>query len=85
MTVEDIYQQAQSLTPQERLELVALLAQSLLHVTPTEDGIHEALTIEPRSGQEIVALGLTGVWKDAPDGAEWQAQQRAKRRERHAW
>jgi hypothetical protein len=44
----------------------------------------EALKIEPLTGAEMIAAGLTGGWKadGIPDGAEWVERQRHGRHER---
>ena len=44
----------------------------------------EALRIEPLTGAEMIAAGLTGGWEGAgiEDGAEWVDRQRRGRRER---
>lgn len=48
----------------------------------TDEEIARAMQVEPMTGAEIVAAGLTGGWKDEDiaDGATWVQQQRSKRR-----
>lgn len=53
----------------------------------TDDEIAELLTFTPRSGAEVVAAGLTGVWADKgiTDPVEWVEEQRRKQREQRKW
>jgi len=50
----------------------------------TAEEIAEALKVQPLTGAEIVAAGLTGGWKDevAEGGAEWVERTRRERRRR---
>lgn len=46
--------------------------------------IAAALRVQPLTGAEIIAAGLTGGWKDevSESGAEWVDRQRRERREK---
>jgi hypothetical protein len=48
------------------------------------EALTRSLQIEPLTGAEIVAAGLTGGWAEEgiTDGAAWVEEQRRKRRER---
>ncbi len=81
MTVLDLYQQAQSLNPEERKTLINTLMGSLDNTeTPQtvevwQEGELEALLIiDPLRGADIIAQGLTGGWADEnlSDGETWQ-------------
>ena len=52
-----------------------------------DDDLAALLKPEPMTGQEIVAAGLTGGWKDEgiSDGAEWVQEQRQRRKEQRGW
>jgi hypothetical protein len=54
---------------------------------PTDEELAELMRVEPLTGSQIVAAGLTGGWKDAniADGAAWVEEQRRNRRERRGW
>jgi hypothetical protein len=64
-------------------------ARVTIEVAPTADWssqeLAEALRIEPLTGAEMIAAGLTGGWEGAgiEDSIEWVARQRHGRRERH--
>jgi hypothetical protein len=66
MTVNELYQQAQSLSPEDRVELVNLL------IISVGEELKGLLGIRPMTGEEIVASALRGrrVDKDLPDGDE---------------
>ncbi len=86
MTVNEIMEQVQALDPDERAELTRRLLE--METTWTDEELEDLLAdVEPLTGAEIVAAGLTGGWADLdiPGGAEWVEQQRKKRRERHQW
>jgi hypothetical protein len=88
MTVHELYKQAQELSPQERAELAQLLLESVQDLNEwTDEEVAELLKIEPMTGAEIVAAGLTGAWEseNLPDGGEWREQQQKKRSERRKW
>ena len=88
MTVDDLLEQAKSLSPQERQELAhRLLAEAQDDEVWTDDEIAALLTIEPLTGREIVEAGLTGGWRDMDigDGAAWVDELRRKRKERRQW
>lgn len=79
MTILDLLQQAQTLTPYERKELAKLLIDTL--ETP------DAAAPHPATGAEIVALLRTMdpiefVDADIADPVEWVAAQRRKRAEK---
>lgn len=63
-------------------------ARITIETAPTADWsaqeLAEALKIEPLTGAEMIAAGLTGGWEDAgiTDGAEWVERQRRERHER---
>jgi hypothetical protein len=50
----------------------------------TTEEIAEALKVQPRTGAEILAAGLTGGWQEeiAESGAEWVERRRRERQER---
>jgi hypothetical protein len=50
-----------------------------------EGELEELMRVDPMTGADIVAAGLTGGWKDLDinDGAEWIQEQRRKRKARH--
>lgn len=52
-----------------------------------ENELAELLTVEPMTGREIVAAGLTGGWHDlgVEDGAAWVEKRRRAQRERCKW
>lgn len=83
MTVHELLQQAQSLSDAEKHELARLLLATTDDAW-TEEELAELLSIEPMTGEEIVAAGLVGGWKEQnlPDGAEWVINQRLKRQEK---
>jgi hypothetical protein len=95
MTITEILEKAKTLTAEEREALIQHLVAmrkpetvaqiSAEHWTQAE--LDELLTIEPMTGREIVAAGLTGGWRDLniQDGAAWVEAQRRKRRERRQW
>jgi hypothetical protein len=47
----------------------------------TSEELAEALKIQPLTGAEMVAAGLTGGWEVNESGAEWVERQRRERRE----
>lgn len=51
----------------------------------TDEQIKEFMRIEPMSGAEIVAAGLTGGWEEMriTDSVAWLQEQRNKRRQRN--
>ena len=53
----------------------------------TDEEIRQVMRPEPMTGQEIIAAGLTGGWKDEGivDGALWVEDQRRKRKELRRW
>jgi len=86
MTVSEILEQAKALSPDEREQLIhELRVMQADSEGWTDEELDALLTIEPMTGAEIVAAGLTGGWKDLdiPDGARWVNEQRQKRRKRH--
>jgi hypothetical protein len=88
MTVTELYKQAQSLNPEERLELANLLIDSVEPMSDwTDEELAELLKIEPMTGAEIVASGLMDSWAndDLPDGGSWREEQQKKRKERRKW
>jgi hypothetical protein len=88
MTVTELYKQAQSLSPEERVELATLLIDSVEPLSDwTEEELAELLKIEPMTGAEIVASGLMDSWtsNDLPDGGSWREEQQKKRKERRKW
>jgi hypothetical protein len=99
MTLFDVYQQARTLSADDRQELVKLLVNlddtqvtndnedELLDTEWTIEEIKNLLTTKPMTGAEIVASGLAGGWADQNigDGVEWVSEQRAKRQKRLSW
>lgn len=91
MTIIELYQQARDLTPVERKQLIQLLQSmddEMVSVdTWTEAELEELMKIEPLTGAEIVAAGLTGTWENQgiEDGLEWVNQQRQKRQSKYQW
>lgn len=93
-TVDDLLTQALQLTPEEQALLMARLAAALHNTLAVEsevnddgddDDLPDLLPPGPLPPSEVIALGLTGVWQDVPDGAAWvneQKRKRATRRER---
>ncbi len=53
----------------------------------TEEEIRELMRVEPMTGAEIVAAGLTGGWEEMgiTDSVEWLEEQRRKRRKKLEW
>jgi hypothetical protein len=53
----------------------------------TDEEIKELMRVEPMTGADIVAAGLTGGWDDMgiQDSLEWVQELRRKRRERRGW
>jgi hypothetical protein len=53
----------------------------------TDEEIKELLTFTPKSGKEVVELGLTGGWKDMgiTDSVAWVEEQRRKEEEDRRW
>lgn len=90
---EAVMARALELSPQEQMRLIERLAAALQDQPPAEGEVEssllsdaeldELLQIEPLSGAEIVARGLTGGWADLgiTDGAEWVNAQKRKRQE----
>ena len=88
MTLNEILEQAKQLSPAERRELRAQLqAMDMDDNDWTEAELTELLTVEPMTGREIVAAGLTGGWRDldVEDGATWVEKRRQAQRERRKW
>lgn len=91
---EDVLSHALQLSPAEQARLVEHLAASMRaaldrnHVPEsfeaswTAEEVIELMKIEPLTGAEIIAAGLTGGWEDMgiTDGAEWVNEQKRKRR-----
>ncbi len=86
MTVEEIIEQVKELSPAEREELSRQI-QAMNSESWDEDELDELLTVEPMTGREIVAAGLTGGWRDfeVEDGATWVEKRRRTWRERREW
>jgi hypothetical protein len=55
--------------------------------TFSEAEIADLLDFTPKSGQEVVASGLTGGWEDKgiDDPVAWFDEQRRKQQERNRW
>lgn len=87
MSVNDIVEQVKTLSQEERRELMDRLLALAEDEGWSEEELAEMLTVEPLTGSEIVAAGLTGGWRDldVADGAAWVEAQRRKRRERRQW
>ena len=84
MTISDILEEAKKLSSEER----ETLAQALIAMNRwSDDELDDLLTVEPLTGAEIVAQGLTGTWNelDIDNGAEWVNVQRRKRQARRKW
>jgi hypothetical protein len=82
MTVAEIMQQAQTLSPQERKELVKLLIDSLEIINPAE-----VEAPRPKTGVEIAAMldeiePIELVDPEITDPAEWVKVQRRKESDR---
>ena len=86
MTVEEIIEQVKELSPAEREELSRQI-QAMNSESWDEDELDELLTVEPMTGREIVAAGLTGGWRDLDieDGAAWVEKRRQAQREQRKW
>lgn len=86
MTIEEIVEQVKELSPAEREELSRQI-QAMNSEVWDEDELEELLTVEPMTGREIVAAGLTGGWRDldVEDGAAWVEKRRRAQRERRKW
>jgi hypothetical protein len=54
---------------------------------PTPDDLKDLLNFTPKTGKEIVEMGLMGGWehKGITDSVEWVEEQRKKRREHRKW
>lgn len=88
---------ALQLTPVEQARLMERLAAEIRdvlveapseEVAPwTDEEIAAMIDIQPMTGAEIVAAGLTGGWADMgiEDGAAWVNEQKRKRRENRRW
>jgi len=85
-----------TITEQGQLEvelpagLPAGKARVTIEVSPadwTAEELAEALKVQPLTGAEMIAAGLTGGWKDEvhESGAEWVERQRRERREQRRW
>ena len=61
--------------------------QTVAEGTQAASEVGAALTIEPLTGAEIVAMGLLGGWAEEgiTDGQEWVEARRRERRERRQW
>jgi beta-lactamase class D len=93
---DEIVELALQLSPGEQARLMERLAASVREVLDesgekvtddeplTDEEIAEMLKVEPMTGTEIVAAGLTGGWADMgiTDGAEWVNEQKRKRKEK---
>lgn len=66
--------------PVGAIELVVEIVEDSL----TEEELLELTKLEPMTGAEIIAAGLTGAWEDRgiEDSVEWVEQQRQARREK---
>jgi len=53
----------------------------------TAEELAKALKVQPLTGAEIIAAGLTGGWKEeeVESGAEWVERRRRERREQRQW
>lgn len=53
----------------------------------TEEELAELLRPDPKTGAEIVEMGILGGWADMgiTDGAEWVNEQKRKRQEKNRW
>jgi hypothetical protein len=53
----------------------------------TDEEIAEMMKVQPMTGAEIVAAGLTGGWRDLniSDGADWVNEQKRRRKEKRRW
>jgi hypothetical protein len=62
--------------------LSELLSADEEHLPLTDEEVAALMEVEPMTGAEIVAAGLTGGWEDLgiTDGAEWVNAQKRKRR-----
>ena len=94
---DEVVTLALQLPPAEQARLMERLAAAMRDVladevdadeTPwTDEEIAEMMKIEPMTGAEIVAAGLTGGWADMgiTDGAAWINEQKRKRKEKRRW
>jgi hypothetical protein len=53
----------------------------------TPEALQELMRVEPLTGAEIVAAGLTGTWADLDisDGGEWVNEQKRLRKAKRQW
>lgn len=92
-TMTQILELVQHLPDEEKWQLVNQIQDSLTPKTPTaeppwtDEELEHLIQPDPRTGAEIVAMGLTGGWEhlDIDDGATWVNEQKAKRRRKNQW
>ncbi len=91
---DEVVEKALQLSPAEQARLMERLAMSVRTVLDTDtvpeapeatwtaEEVAELMKVEPMTGAEIIAAGLTGGWADLgiSDGAEWVNEQKRKRR-----
>lgn len=96
---DEIVELALQLSPSEQARLMERLAAAMREVLGesnedvenealyTDEEIEQMMKVEPMTGAEIVAAGLTGGWADMgiSDGAEWVNEQKRKRQEKNRW
>jgi len=87
MTVDEIMEQVKALSPQDRETLAQRIQAMTADETWDEAELDALLTVDPMTGREIVAAGLTGGWRDMdiPDGAAWVEARRRTQRENRKW
>lgn len=81
---ELVFDPPKNLPPGEARITIELPAETPLEQDFTDEEIEELLTFTPKSGKEVVELGLTGGWEDMgiTDSVAWVEEQRRKRKER---
>lgn len=81
---ELVFDPPKNLPPGEARITIELPAETRLEQDFTDEEIEELLTFTPKSGKEVVELGLTGGWEDMgiTDSVAWVEEQRRKRKER---
>jgi hypothetical protein len=96
---DEVYKLAQQLSENDQVRLIDALLEN--RHTPdnqediretvepeyTDSEVAELMQVEPLSGAEIVARGLTGMWADLEidDSLSWLEGQREKQRRNYTW
>ncbi len=95
---EEVVALALQLSPTEQARLMEQLAVAIQHRLTDEPGgpeeipwtpeeVSAMMKVEPMTGAQIVAAGLTGTWADLGinDGSTWVNERKRRRRERLSW